>query len=188
MNADWSKIAGPLTQAGGVILGGLIGGPAGAMFGPAIGGVVAQSLGVDADPDVVAGELAKPGAAGKVASVEATHADGFKSIEEAYLADVQNARNQTLELVKADSKIAWSAPIISIIVILGFLAAVAAVLTRSVQESQIAVLLIGSLATKFSDVVSFWIGSSKGSADKTATIKQMLRQTAAEPAPTKPRR
>lgn len=173
---DWGKIAGPLASAGGTILGGILGGPAGAMLGPVIGQVVAQSLGVDPTPEAIGGALAKPEAGAIIAQIEAQHAATFKSAEELYLADVQDARRQTLELVKSGSKIAWSAPIISIVVIIGFLGATAAVLTQVVQESQIGILLIGSLATKFSDVVSYWIGSSKGSSDKTATINDAMRQ------------
>jgi len=171
---DWSKIAGPLAQAGGSILGGIVGGPAGAILGPVIGQVVGQALGVDPTPDAIGGALAQPQAGAIVQQIEAQHAVAFKSAEQLYLEDVQDARATNLELVKADSSIAWSAPIISMIVIIGFLGATAAVLTRSVEESQIAVLLIGSLATKFSDVVSYWIGSSKGSADKTATINRAI--------------
>lgn len=173
---DWGKIAGPLAQAGGTILGGILGGPAGATLGPVIGQVVAQSLGVDPTPEAIGGALAKPEAGAIVEQIEAQHAAAFKSAEELYLADVQDARRQTLELVKSGSKIAWSAPIISIVVIIGFLGATAAVLAQVVQESQIGILLIGSLATKFSDVVSYWIGSSKGSSDKTATINDAMRQ------------
>jgi hypothetical protein len=172
---DWGKIAGPLAQAGGTILGGVIGGPAGAVLGPVIGQAVGQALGVDPTPEAIGGALADPAAAAKVRQIEAGMGGGFKDAEIAHLEGVANARAQQLELVKADSKIAWSAPIISLVVIVGFLGAVAAVLTRSVQESQIAILLIGSLATKFSDVVSFWIGSSKGSADKMAAINEALK-------------
>jgi len=172
---DWGRIAGPLAQAGGTILGSVIGGPAGAVLGPVIGQAVGQALGVDPTPEAVGGALSAPDARDRVSQVEASLAPGFRSAEEAYLADVQDARRNQIELVKADSKIAWSAPIISLVVIVGFLGAVAAVLTRSVQESQIAILLIGSLATKFSDVVSFWIGSSKGSADKMDAIKEALK-------------
>lgn len=171
---DWGKIAGPLAQAGGTILGGVIGGPAGAMLGPLVGAAVSQALGVDPTPDAVQDALSKPGAAEKITQAEVSLAPHFRSAEEAYLADVQDARRMNLELAKQGSSAAWSAPVISLVVIVGFLVATGAVLTQTVHESQIAILLIGTLAAKFGDVVAYWIGSSKGSADKAAAINRAI--------------
>ena len=171
---DWGKIAGPLAQAGGTILGGIVGGPAGAILGPVIGQVVGQALGVDPTPEAIGGALAQPPAGAIVQQIEAQHAAAFKSAEQLYLEDVQDARRMNLELTKHGSSAAWSAPVISLVVIVGFLVATGAVLTQTVHESQIAILLIGTLAAKFGDVVAYWIGSSKGSADKTATINRAI--------------
>jgi len=173
---DWGKIAGPLASAGGTILGGILGGPAGAMLGPVIGQVVAQSLGVDPTPEAIGGALAKPEAGAIIAQIEAQHAKSFKSAEQLYLEDMQDARRQTLELVKSGSSIAWSAPVISGIIVIGFFAMLTMMITRTVPVNELTMLMMGTLTASFTQVVNYWLGSSKGSADKTATINDAMRQ------------
>ena len=172
---DWSVLVGPLTQVGGTILGGLIGGPAGAMLGPAIGATLGQALGVPATPTDIGGALAQPGAAATVQQIEADHAATFRTAEKAYLDDIADARSKQLEYAKMGSTIAYAPIVISTIIVIGFLGLVFALLFRAVPDSQLAMVLFGALTAAFGQVVNYWLGSSKGSADKNATVDELLR-------------
>lgn len=94
--------------------------------------------------------------------------DGIK----AQLADVASARNQTVELAKAGSAIAWGAPVISTIITVGFFVMLWLVINREIPEGsqQLANIMLGSLGASFTAVVSYWVGSSAGSAQKTAVL------------------
>lgn len=87
--------------------------------------------------------------------------------EQAGLADTQSARQQTVELAKADSKIAWAAPTISTVIVGGFFACV--ILMVFVQRewdertANLLNVLFGSLIIGFGQVCNYWLGSSAGS-------------------------
>lgn len=66
---DWTKIGGPLINAGATILGTVIGGPAGGAIGKAAGGIIADALGVPATPEAVSDAIeANPAAANAAAN------------------------------------------------------------------------------------------------------------------------
>ena len=92
----------------------------------------------------------------------------------AQLADVQSARNQTVELAKSGSAIAWGAPIVSVLITAGFFAMLYLVLQREIPEGsrELANIMLGSLGASFTAVVSYWVGSSAGSAQKTAALEK----------------
>jgi hypothetical protein len=96
---------------------------------------------------------------------------------QAQLADVQNARNQTVKLAEAGSVIAWGAPIISILITVGFFAMLYVVIRQEIPESSqtLANIMLGSLGTSFTAVVGYWVGSSAGSAQKTNTLEKLAR-------------
>ena len=87
--------------------------------------------------------------------------------------DRANARAQTVELAKAGSRIAWGAPVVSLVVLVTFGAVLALVLTKSIppgQETTVSIML-GALTTMATAVVSYWVGSSAGSAAKDALLR-----------------
>jgi len=96
----------------------------------------------------------------------------------AQLADVASARSQTVDLAKAGSSIAWSAPAISTLVTVAFMGALWVVVTQEipVNSREIAYILLGTLAAKWGDVVAYWVGSSSGSAAKDATLRAAVSQ------------
>jgi hypothetical protein len=96
---------------------------------------------------------------------------------QAQLADVQNARNQTVKLAEAGSVIAWGAPIISILITVGFFAMLYVVIRQEIPESSqtLANIMLGSLGTSFTAVVGYWVGSSAGSAQKTNALEKLAR-------------
>jgi len=80
--------------------------------------------------------------------------------------DVQDAR-KTLEKSRG-------AAIISSVVVAGYLIAVFTAMTLTIPEGSqnLAYLLLGNLGTGFGMVLTFWLGSSVGSKEKTAILQQ----------------
>lgn len=93
----------------------------------------------------------------------------------AQLSDVASARGQTVELAKANSKIAWSTPVVSVLAIVVFAGFVAMLFFREVPEGMKEALLLlgGSAATGYGMVLSYWLGSSSSSAAKDSMIRQI---------------
>ena len=96
---------------------------------------------------------------------------------QAQLADVQSARSQTVKLAEVGSAIAWGAPIISLIITVGFFAMLYLVIRQEIPESSqtLANIMLGSLGTSFTAVVGYWVGSSAGSAQKTNALEKLAR-------------
>jgi Glycosyl hydrolase 108 len=90
------------------------------------------------------------------------------------LADVQSSRVSLLDLAKTQSPIAWVAPSVSFLVMVGFYVLLI-ILIRSyadddkLSQNQLINISIGALVAAFSTVVNFWLGSSKSSQDKDRT-------------------
>jgi hypothetical protein len=129
------------------------------------------------------------------------------------LEDVQKARGTFQALAESGSKFAWGAPVVSVIVTLGFFVILIMLLNGHVPEDdtgslQVINVIIGTLATSFATVVTFWLGSSQGSRNKdeasfqlqtkqaqqasdaakaqTATVLQMAKQQSAAAQPAAP--
>lgn len=122
------------------------------------------------DPTVLANlqqALAKI-AADKEATAEQARMDELK----AYFADVAGARSQTVELAKAGSAIAWGAPVVSVVILLIFLATLYMAMTHEFPtgSKEILVGVVGALTGMATMVANYWLGSSKGSADKAEHI------------------
>jgi hypothetical protein len=93
----------------------------------------------------------------------------------AQLVDVQNARNQTVELAKAGSPLAWGAGVVSVLAIIVFAGFVYMLFAKTVPEGMKEALLLlgGSAATGYGMVLSYWLGSSSGSAAKTTALEKI---------------
>lgn len=106
------------------------------------------------------------------------------------LDDVQSARTNLLNLATSKSPIAWVAPTVSFLVMIGFYALLGILIiffnNKDISQNQLINICIGALVAAFSTVVNFWLGSSKGSQDKdqvqaaqtTAVLKTQADQTA----------
>ncbi len=111
-------------------------------------------------------------------AADAAAADRQEQLDElkAQLADVSSARDQTIQLAKAGSSIAWAAPVISTVVTVGFFAAFAMVLfaPNLTDPGKAAMVnqLLGFLGAGFASVLGYWLGSSAGSARKTELMQQ----------------
>jgi lysozyme family protein len=104
--------------------------------------------------------------------------------------DTKGARSTFAELALANNPMAWGAPLVSLIVTVGFFGILtililgAGKLTDNSQVAQIVNITVGALAAAFATVVSFWLGSSQGSRAKdAATIQfqaEQVNQTVAQ--------
>ncbi|MEJ0017117.1 MAG: hypothetical protein WDN25_11240 [Acetobacteraceae bacterium] len=90
----------------------------------------------------------------------------------------------------------WVSPSISGAILLGFFVMLGVLMTRDAAAVEklgglqnVLFTLLGALAAAFTQVVNYWLGSSKGSADKTDLLERTIRPPAdggqATPAPVK---
>lgn len=160
------------------------------LFGPSAGPTIAavqsvmKSVTGAEQPDDQVQALTNPTIAGELrvqlaciaAACAATAAKEFQDQIVAQLADVTNARATTVQLAQASSPLSWGAAIVSIVVLATFGAAMAMALLRVIPPNAEPVLnvLLGSLTAMATSVVSYWVGSSVGSARKDARIADFL--------------
>ena len=97
----------------------------------------------------------------------------------ASLADVEGARAATAALVAAKSPLAWGSPVVSAIVVAAFAVVSVVVFARYGVESAVGQLIAGALIAKFGTVVDYWLGSSKGSADRADQVAVLLDRAVA---------
>jgi hypothetical protein len=174
---NWQSIADQIVKAGAPLLGGALGGPAGAVVGNVVGALIGQALGVPATPQDVADAITKDpaGAQAKIGPVEAAHGATFAAVAEVMEKDRESAREQTVELAKAGSPIAWGAPSVSAIVLVGFIAICVWAVAKGIVDNPITTLLLGHVSAKFDTVVDYWCGSSASSKDKDSTIASSVQ-------------
>ena len=170
---DIAKLGLDLAKLGAPILATVLGGPAGTLT-TAVIGALAEALGTDPTPEAVAkGIQTNPKAAEIVRAVEQNNGQDLLA---EILKDRQDARATTIKLVEQGSAIAWGAPVISVLVVLGFIGMVTALLFRTVPDNQVSLILFGTLSTAFGSVISYWLGSSAGSAKKDTLLADIAKQ------------
>ena len=155
----------------------ILGDKTGAAIGQ-ITGIARNILGTDDATGIEKAIAADPNLAlqFKIAIIQA-EADArrqeFEALQ-AQLADVQSARNQTVKLAEAGSAIAWGSPVVSVLAIAVFGGFVWMLFKQSVPEGMKEALLLlgGSAATGYGMVLSYWLGSSSGSAQKTLALEK----------------
>jgi hypothetical protein len=140
------------------------------------------ALGVseDAKPDqVMAAIQADPQAALKILQAENDYKLEVQriSLEElkAGLADVQGARTRQVEHEKVTGKTDYNLYLLAWTIVVGFFLLMGFLLKIPVPQDQNGVIfmLFGSLATGFGQVLGYFFGSSKSSADKTEQMGKM---------------
>jgi membrane protein YqaA with SNARE-associated domain len=77
----------------------------------------------------------------------------------------------------------YGAAFMSILIVIGFLAVTFALVFRQVVDSQVALVLFGTLSTAFGSVVNYWLGSSSGSRAKDVTIREAMTAKPPETTP-----
>ena len=160
------------------------------LFGPDAGPTIdavqsaVRSVTGTEKPDDQVQALADPTLAGdlrvQLAAIAADRAaTSAKAAQEslvAQLADIASARAATLQLAQAGSPLSWGAAIVSVVVLVTFGTAMALTLLRALPENAEPVLnvLLGSLTAMATSVVSYWVGSSVGSARKDARLADLF--------------
>jgi hypothetical protein len=88
----------------------------------------------------------------------------------ARLGDLANARQQTVQLAQAGSKMQWAAPVVSVVIAIGFFATLVTLTYYGKPldpfVANIINMLVGALILGFGQVCNYWLGSSAGSARK----------------------
>lgn len=127
-----------------------------------------------ADPAAAATAIQDPA---KLAELRKQVLDVQFAFYKADAEDRASARLQTVELARLGSRIAWGAPLISGLVLLVFGAVLYRVLIEPVPPGQDAIVftMLGALTTMATAVVSYWVGSSAGSARKTDLLAPLGR-------------
>lgn len=175
---DWKDIAGVVGKAAPVV-GGLLGGPAGA----AVGGLVAAALGTDSTPDAVSAALVgDPDAIVKVQELQANAKVQLQQLavtaEANRLADVQNARARQ-SANPNDHTPQWLAGGVTA----GFFGALAAVMVAPLSTTvhDLLLVMIGALQTAWVSIIAYYFGSSKDSGAKTQMIADVGYAAASAP-------
>jgi len=172
---DWAQIGNLVGQAAptiGSILGGFIPVPGGAVLGQVAGKVLAEALGVPPTTTAVATAIQT----GDPATVQAalTEAEAKMQAEvdkfKASVQDIQDARATTVKLDAQGSSIRWGAPVISVVIVVGFFSVMTLlfIVRTDFAPSTVTLLnvLFGALIPAFGQVCNYWLGSSAGSANK----------------------
>lgn len=151
---------------------------------------LAQALTGEKEPDkIVAALQADPA---KLAEFETKAKELHLQTLQAYINDTADARKSMVSLAQTKSPLAYGSVVISILVLGAF--AVNSMELFSIVHDKIAVdnntfqLLIyleGSLTTMAGQVCNYWLGSSKGSADKNDILSKMTQQPATNVLPWK---
>jgi len=78
----------------------------------------------------------------------------------------------------------WGRVLVSTVVVCGFVGVTVLYMTRKLDGNpvpEILSILLGALATNFTNVVGYWIGSSSSSSSKDATIQNMAAKVPTVP-------
>lgn len=105
-------------------------------------------------------------------------AQGLRSLQEAYLADLQNARARDLEVRRLGGGENRRADLLIVALVLLLVAGVAALIfvpDMAEEAKGLLVALGGGIAKSIYDVVAFEFGSSRGSKEKDAAITALAR-------------
>lgn len=177
---DWSTVLPLLGQAAptiGGLLGGLIPFPGGAILGQVAGKMLGEALGVAPTPEAVSAAIVAGDPA--VVSAKLSEADAKMNMEvekfRLQLQDVADARAATVKYVQANSPLSWGAVVVSVVVMAGFIAISFLAMKPDLAgvDKSVTLFLLGAWSGYAGGVITFWIGSSAGSADKSQQIANL---------------
>lgn len=160
---DWKEIGRTAASVGAPLLGGALFGPAGA----AVGSIIAAQFGVspDATPDqVLTAVKGDPDAALKLRKIETDHVEHLQALENERLkietADVQNARSAHQHH--------WMPSAITLLMCAMFGMIIGALFIWAVpgDNKDIVVYITGQVSGILTSCVTYWVGSTRASANK----------------------
>ena len=166
---DWKQVGNTVIAVGAPLLGGALFGPAGA----AVGSIIAAQFGVspDATPDQVLTAIkGDPDAALKLRKIETDHVERLQELENERLrietADVQSARNVHQHH--------WMPSAITMVMCAMFGAIVGALFIWAIpgENKDIVVYMAGQVSGILTSCVTYWVGSTRASANKDSLIRR----------------
>jgi hypothetical protein len=171
---DWKEIGKTLVSQGVPLLGGLLGGPAGAIAGKVVAGLF------DADPgspeSVMNAIQQDPEAMRKLREFELTHQQKLQELQleetKAFLADVQSARNMNIEETKATGKRDFNLYALAWTLVAGFFILIGILIFKELPKdsNDVIFMLFGTLSAGFGSVIGYFFGTSKSSVEKTELL------------------
>ena len=178
---NWKKLATKLSAAGFTSLGAALAGPAGA----AVGARIADAIGVDPDPDSVARAYVNdPDVTIALRRLDAEEDEmvraHFERVQESDLA----AREREMERQSAEMAVArdafqdhWLPPVLTVALLTMVAAFVVALflIEPPAPNRDMVNFTLGAIFGWAGAAVAFWLGSSRGSAEKQAGIMTALR-------------
>lgn len=183
---DWKDIGRSLVSQGAPLLGGLLGGPAGAVAGKLVAGL----FGADPEnPEEVMNAIqGDPNAMVKLRELENTHKQKLQELQleetKAFLADIGSAREREAAIVAATGEKDYHLYILAYIVIASFFGLAGMLLygvmfpdssvklaAEKLGNNPLVMLIIGALISGFTQVLSYFFGSSKGSSEKNKYLQ-----------------
>lgn len=175
MDISWKDIGKSVASVA-PTLAGALGGPVGAIAGAA-GSLLCSVLGVSDEEQAARAIASNPDALIKIQQLEYEHKARLLEWQTAQLnADLDNlkdARAREVELAKSGSAISWSTSIVSIIVTVGFFVMLLIVIKGGKETvGDAGLMLLGTLAGGFTQVVQYYLGSSLGSANKERMLSK----------------
>lgn len=188
---DWKKVASKVVDFA-PILGTFLGGPLGAAGGGLIK-VLANELGLKSDeevtPDAILNAInVNPEAALKLREFELTHKVELQKLvieqecvelerDKAFLEDRQSARDREVNVTRATGARDYNLYVLAWTVILLFYALVAVLCFQIVPDANLGPVnqLFGAMAAGFGMVLSYFFGSSRGSAQKSQAMEEMVK-------------
>ena len=181
---EWKDVISAISKSAPLI--GSLFGPAGTAVGAVVGtglSLAARALGVEPTESAVTQAIATdPQAALKLAQYEMEHKLELQKLEiqimQMEYADIQGARTMHSDTEKSTGKPDYNLYILAWTIIAGFFGLMVFLLVKPVPEDQNGVIfmLFGALASGFGQILQFFFGSSKSSADKNEQIGQLRKQ------------
>ena len=166
---DWKQVGNTAISVGALFLGGALFGSAGA----AVGSIIAAQFGVS--PDSISEQVLKaingdPDAALKLRKIETDHTERLQELENERLrietADVQNARSAHQHH--------WMPSAITMVMCAMFGAIVGALFIWAIpgENKDIVVYMAGQVSGILTSCVTYWVGSTRASANKDSLIRR----------------
>jgi len=175
---DWVDV-GKTVKKYAPVLGTVIGGPVGGAIGGAVS-LITSLFGIeDEEPTpekVIEAIKADPQAAAKLRKLEMDHITELRKLalesDRMFLGDTADARDREIQVTKATGRREVNLYILAWIVVAGFFALCAVLFFKILPQgsSEIVFMLFGALSAGFGQVLQYFFGSSKASAEKTRLL------------------
>ncbi len=157
---NWKSIAKSVGQAA-PLLGTVLAGPAGG----AVGSLIASGLGVDGNPESVAAALSDPDASVRLKQIEADHRAELESMA----VDLAKAELRNQEQAREIHKHSPMPMVVTGVLTMIFAAALYMMFNTEIPDANrdLAYVMLGQLSALWGASVTFWVGTTRSSAEKT---------------------